>query len=82
MYGYTKEIWLLETMATHYSTMISHVKLFQLIHVDRLRKLISVQICQPDGPFSSQLSDNIRPAPTWSKLTPRVTDQSFEDLQD
>ena len=69
-------------MATHPSTMISHVKLLQLIHVDWLQKLISVQIYQPGDFLSSQLLDNIRPAPTWSKLTPRVTDQSPKDPQD
>ena len=82
MYGYTKGIWLLETMSTHSSTMISCVKLLQLIYVDGLRKLISVQICQPGGSLSCQLLDNIRLTPTWFKLAPRVTDQSLEDLQD
>ena len=82
MYGYTKGIWLLETMATHPLTMISHVKLLQLIHVDYLRKLISVQICQLGSSLSSQLSDNIRLAPTWSKLTLRFIDQSPENPQD
>ena len=72
----------LETMATHHLTMISRVKLLQLIHVDGLRKLIFVQICQLGGSLLSQLSDNIRPAPTWSKLALRVTNQSPEGLQD
>ena len=76
MYGYAKGIWLHETMATHHLTMISRIKLLQVIHVDWLRKLIFAQICQPGDSLSSQLSDNIRPAPTWSKLTPRVIDQS------
>ena len=82
MYGYAKGIWLLETMTTHPSTMISRVKLLQLIHVDLLQKLVSIQICQPGDSLLSQLSDNIRPTPTWFKLTPRVTDQSSEDSQD
>ena len=68
-------------MATHPLTMISCVKLLQLIHIDWLRKLISVQICQPSNSLSGQISDNIQPAPARFELTSRVADQSPEDLQ-
>ena len=34
--GVQQGIWLLKTMATHPLTMISRVKLFQLIHIDWL----------------------------------------------
>ena len=43
--GVQQGIWLLKTMAIHSLTMISCVKLLQLIHIDWLQKLISVQIC-------------------------------------
>ena len=50
--GVQQRIWLLQTMATHPPTMISCVKLLELIHVDWLRKLIFIHICQPSSsPF-------------------------------
>ena len=69
-------------MATHPLTMISRVELLQLIHIDWLRELISVQVYQPDDSLSGQISNNIRPALGRSKLASRVIDQSPEDFQD
>ena len=79
--GVQHGIWLLKMMATHSITMILNVKLLQLIHIDWLRKLIFVQIRQPDSSLLGQISDNIRPALAQSELASRVADQSLEDLQ-
>ena len=57
--GVQQGIWLLKTMATHPLTMISRVKLLQLIHINWLQKLIFVQICQPGSSLSGQILDNI-----------------------
>ena len=80
--GAQQGIWLLEMMATHPLTMILCIKLLQLIHIDRLRKLIFVQFCQSGCSLSGQISNNIRPAPSRSKLASRVADQSLEGSQD
>ena len=69
-------------MATHPLTMISRVELLQLIHIDWLRELISVEVYQLGGSISGQILNNIRPAPGRSKLASRVADQSPEDFQD
>ena len=78
--GVQHGIWLLKPTATHHLTMISRIKLLQLIHIDWLRKLIFVQNCQPGNSLSGQISDNIQLAPARSELS-RVADQSHEDLQ-
>ena len=79
--GVQQGIWLLKTMATHPLTMISRVKLLQLIHIDWLQKLIFIQICQPGSSLSGQILDNIWPALARSELASKVVDQSLEDLQ-
>ena len=80
--GVQQGIWLLEVTATHPLTMISRIKLLQLIHINWLCELISVQVCQPGSSLSSQISDDIRSALTRSKLASRVVDQLPEDFQD
>ena len=69
-------------MATHPLTMISRVELLQLIHIDWLHELISVEVYQLGGFISVQILNNIQPVPGRSKLASRVADQSPEDFQD
>ena len=69
-------------MATHPLTMILRIKLLLLIHIDRLRKLISVQVFQTSYSISGQISNDIWLAPSRSKLASKVADQSPEGSQD
>ena len=66
--GVKQGIWLLKTMATHPLTMISRVKLLQLIYIDWLRKLIFVQICQLGSSFLGQTRITYGPLPLGLNL--------------